>query len=111
MYYRLFYHLENVDLLDPVKEVHLFTIHYIYLPRINASLSEFKSGWNHHSIRTEHNRSPYQLFVEGSLSLQRSGLIALDFFNQVDADYGIDNEGLHVFEDDIDIGAVPESTP
>lgn len=49
-YYRLFYYLENAGLLDPVNEVHLFALHYIYLPRINASLTEFKSGWNHHSI-------------------------------------------------------------
>ena len=100
LYYRLFYHLENAGVLDPVNEIHLFALHYIYLPRINVSLSEFKSGWNHHSIRTAHSRSPYQLFVEGSLSLQRSGLAALDFFDRVDTDYGIDSEGLNVIEDD-----------
>ncbi len=107
VYYRLFYHLENVGLLDPVHEVHLFALHYTYLPRINTSLLEFKRGWNHHSIRTEHNHSPYQLFVEGSLTLQRSGLVAMDFFNHVDTNYGMDSEGLHVAEN-VDRVAVPE---
>ena len=109
VYYRLFYHLESVQLLDPVNEVHLFALHYIFLPRINESLTQFLSGWNHHAIRTVHNRSPYQLFVQGSLSLQRSGLVALDFFDRVEDYYGIEEEGLHVVEDDFDGVSVPES--
>ncbi len=109
VYYRLFYHLESVQLLDPVNEVHLFTLHYIFLSRINESVTQFLSGWNHHAIRTVHNRSPYQLFVEGSLSLQRSGLVALDFFNRVDDHYGIEEEGLHLVEDDFDGVSIPES--
>ena len=106
VYYRLFYHMENIGYLDPVHEIHLFVLHYVFVPRINQSLRQFQSGWNHHSIRTEHNRSPYQLFVEGSLTLQRSGLIALDFFDQVDEDYGVEEEGLHVHDEGV---SVPES--
>lgn len=105
-YYRLFYHLENIGLLDPIHEVHLFALHYIYTPRINSCLRQFQSGWNNHPIRTEHNRSPYQLFVEGSLSLQRSGLIALDFFDRVDEDYyGVEEEGLYADDEGV---TVPE---
>ena len=101
-FYRLFYHMEMIGLLDPIHEVHLFALHYVYIPRINSSLRQFQSGWNNHPIRTEHNRSPYQLFVEGSLSLQRSGLIALDFFDRVDEDYyGVEEEGLHVDDEGV----------
>ncbi len=94
LFYRLFYHLESHDLLDPTNEIHLYALHYIYLPRINKAVNVFRESWNHHSIRTEHNRSPHQLFVQGSLHLQRSGLVALDFFEQVDNQYGDEEEGL-----------------
>ena len=82
LYYRLFYHLESYNLLDPTNEMHLFSLHYVYLPRINSALRVFYESWNHHPIRTEHNKSPHQLFIEGSLRLQRSGLVALDFFEE-----------------------------
>ena len=39
--------------------------------------------------------SPHQLFVEQSLHLQRSGLVALDFFEQVNSNYSTE-EGLVV---------------
>lgn len=74
--------------------IHLYAIHYVYVPRINKALREFKEGWNNHPIRTENNTSPHQLFVVQSLQLQRSGLVALDFFVQVNSNYGIEEEGL-----------------
>ena len=42
-----------------------------------------QKGWNHRSIRMEGNYSPHQLFVHGYLTLQRSGLVALDFAEQI----------------------------
>ena len=94
LYYRLFYHLEHHNILDPTNDIHLYAIHYVYVPRINKALREFKEGWNNHPIRTENNTSPHQLFVVQSLQLQRSGLVALDFFVQVNSNYGIEEEGL-----------------
>ena len=93
LYYRLFYHLELEGLLDPFSHKHLFVLHYIYLP-IQRSLDQFREGWNQHNIRTECNQSPYQLFVSGSLMLQQSGLTALDLFEEVDENYGIDEAGF-----------------
>ena len=92
--------MEHLDLLNPGNEVHLFAVQYVYVPRINKSLHEFQSGWNHHSIRTEGNRSLHQLFIEGALSLQRSGLVALDIFDRVDDYYGVEEEGLTVTDDE-----------
>ncbi len=57
---------------------------------IFRALSEFKNGWNHHSIRTAHHKSPHQLFTAGALLLQHSGLAGLDFFEDVDDEYGVD---------------------
>lgn len=94
LFYRLFYHLEYHNQLDPLNEAHLAAIHYIFLPRINLSLKHFKEGWNSHSVRTEHNHSPHQLFVSGVLRLHRQGLVAIDFLENVDDSYGISEEGL-----------------
>ena len=52
LYYRLFYYLEQQGLLDPLNEIHLFALHYIFIPRINEALKLFRDGWNHHGIRT-----------------------------------------------------------
>ena len=57
---------------------------------INKSLEAFKNGWNMHGIRTENNKSPLQLFHAGALRLQHSGLVAMDLFQPVDEEYGVD---------------------
>ena len=93
LFYRLFYHLENHDLLDPTNDIHLYVLHFVFLPRINRALVGFCESWNHHSLRTEHYRSPHQLFVFGSLRLQHSGLLALDFFERVEDEYGVEEAG------------------
>jgi len=59
LYYRLFYFLEDQDKLIPSNHCNLYALHYIYLPRINATLKQFLDGWNNHSIRTEKNKSPF----------------------------------------------------
>ena len=94
IYYRLFYFLEEQGILDPLNEYHLFALHFIYLPRINRSMEEFRSGWNHHSICTEHNATPLQLFSAGALRLQNSGAVAVDFFDHVLENYGLEEEGI-----------------
>lgn len=80
LYYRLFYFMEQCDLLNPLDEKHIYALHYIFTPRINRALAKFTHGWNHHPIHTAHNKSPHQLFTAGMLLLRHSGLIAIDFF-------------------------------
>ena len=91
LYYRLFYFLESQQLLDPLNEIHLYALHYVYLPRIGHALDIFREGWNHHSIRTENNLTPHQLYARGTLSMHLSGLSALDFLDEVDDTYGVDD--------------------
>ena len=45
--------MEEDQILDRNGIIDLFSLHYIYQPRIQASLDEFKKGWNHHPIVTE----------------------------------------------------------
>ena len=60
-----FQELEARGLLDPLNEVDIFCLHYIFLPRINLCLLQFQESWNHHAISTENNLTPMQLFVGG----------------------------------------------
>ena len=65
-------------------------------------------GWNHHPIKTAHNKSPRQLFTAGMLILRHSQLIAIDFFDPVDSAYGIDEDGPLPTEDDNCVVQMPE---
>ena len=94
LYYRLFYFMEQQGILDPLNEVQLFALQYVYLPRINRALKTFEEGWNDHGIRTAQHHSPRHLFVQGCMQLQHSGLTAMDIFEQVDDSYGIDTDEI-----------------
>ena len=99
LYYQLFYYLENAGMLNPLNECHLFALHFVFKPRINKALVEFKEGWNHHPVRTERGLSPHQLFVAGTLQLQSCGLVAADYFDHVNDRYGVVEEGLSLEPD------------
>ena len=64
-YYELFYALEEEQVLNPLNETDLYCLHYVFLPRINKNLQDFVESWNHHSLSTEHNQTPYQLMLIG----------------------------------------------
>ena len=65
LYYQLFVHLEQSGYLDVTDPVHLFSLHHVYLPRINRSLERFTAAYNCHRLRTEWYRSPNQLWILG----------------------------------------------
>ena len=67
-YIAVFTALEAESLLDAINEVDLFCLHYVFIPQINKSLSDFQGGWNSHPLSTEANRTPMQLYVEGLLA-------------------------------------------
>ena len=68
LYKPLFYDLENQNLLDPENDTDIFCLHYVFMPRINQTIEEFRQAHNHHSISTEGNRSPVQLFYSNQTS-------------------------------------------
>ena len=61
LYKGIFNFLQERMLLDPPNEEHLFALHFVFLPRINASLSEFKQQWNDHGMRTTRHQTPLAL--------------------------------------------------
>ena len=60
LYRDLFSHLESSRMLDPNNDLHLFCLHYVFIPRINAHLDAWKVAWIKHPMRSEHNLSPEQ---------------------------------------------------
>ena len=62
-YYFLFYSLKEVGLLDPASEVDVCALHFVYLPIIQCQEDMFCEGWCNHPLRTEHSRTPRQLWI------------------------------------------------
>ena len=108
----IFFYMEESNILDPLAEVHLFCLHYVYLPRINRALTEFVEQWNQHPVSTEENRSPYQLWVSGMLASANS--LSTAVCGVIDGTeepllqyYGVDEDGPIVADDDDNIVNVP----
>ncbi|KAF3850669.1 hypothetical protein F7725_012441 [Dissostichus mawsoni] len=66
-YHDVLHSLEEDGLLDISDVVHLFGVHYIFVPRLRADLDTFIQGWNNHPLRTEGGLTPEQLWCMGHL--------------------------------------------
>ena len=105
-YAKLFDEMEKTSILDPLNELHLFCLHYIYLPRITKSLEEFVDQMNQRPVSTEHNMSPLQLWTSGMLQNINSQHTALtvDEMEQ----YGVDpDESVTVSDEDYQVHIDP----
>ena len=94
--------MENEGILDLSNDTDVFCLHYVFLPRINRALEEFRLGWNHHCVRTEGNQTPYQIWIAGVMSDDYRGYTAVQDIRNPDLTvYGIDSDsaGLYVNED------------
>lgn len=65
IYYSVLHRLEEDGFLNPADLIHVFCAQYVFLPRIQNDLNTFQNGWNSHSLRTEGNRTPDQLWEMG----------------------------------------------
>ena len=102
LYKDIFKFLENQELLDANNELHLLALHYIYLPRISASLTEFRHQWNYHGLRTAGHQSPIGLWHTGMLN-------TMDYFTDDPSALGIDfNEAVTDIDTDNNV-VVPEA--
>jgi hypothetical protein len=68
VFYQLFYYMEDIGKLNPLSEVDLFCLHFVYIPRISRALENFRNGWNNHAVTTEHSMTPVQLFSSSVIS-------------------------------------------
>ena len=65
LFYHLFNYMEQVGLLIPLDTVHLFCLHFVYLPYIQYQMQIFPDAWANHSLCSEGNRTPLQLWTQG----------------------------------------------
>lgn len=72
LFYDTFYSLEDEGILNPLNEVDIFCLHFVFVPRINKCLNEFTESWNHHKMSSVHNFTPYQMFLTGTISQSRA---------------------------------------
>lgn len=64
-------------------------------------LTSIKHWQTSEMICTASHKSPHQLFVSGMILLQHSHLTALDFLNDIDDTYGIDEDGCQPTSDEV----------
>ena len=60
LHYDIFYQLEDLELFDPSSELDLFSLHYVFVPKINKHLNIWKDGWVNQC-------TPLQLFISRML--------------------------------------------
>lgn len=95
-FYYLFYKFEQDEILDPDDPLDICALHIVFLPKLQRRLDLFQSGWANHRIRTEHNRSPISLWIDGMRNLQRHdpNHCIIDGLNETDTqNLGIDWNG------------------
>ena len=84
LYHSLFTYMESIGILDPDSDVHVFCLHFIFIPRINRHLSYWKNSWIRHPMRSEHNLTPLQLWTAGLQRIATShSIIAFQDLNDV----------------------------
>ena len=87
----LFTFMENEGILDSLCDIHLFCLHYIYLPRVRRGVREFRSQWNNHGLSTQGSQTPLQLWHRGVVSHIGSNNTAIRGVFQIDQHLGTDN--------------------
>ena len=91
-----------MGLLDPLNEVHLLALHFVYIPRINRALKHLTGQWNNHLVSGEHQLSPLQIFASGILENMHSGYSGVESIlhpNEIPL-YGFDPKGPFPLDDD-----------
>ena len=103
LFYQMFYFMEDSEILDPMNDIHIAALHYVYLPKINEKLLIWQHAWSRHRMRTTKS-SPIRLWMAGQL--QNPTGIALDndaiqYFGtegQVNEDNDLFEESRPIFE-------------
>jgi hypothetical protein len=55
LFYCVFHSLEESGHLNVGNELHMFVLHYVFIPRINYALQEFAGFFNRRPMRTIDN--------------------------------------------------------
>ena len=106
--------MENEGILDLSNHTDVFCLHYTFLPRINRALEGFRLGWNHHCLRTEGNKTLYQIWIAGVIGDAYRGYTAVkDMLNPDLTVYGVgrDSTDLCVNDDNETVTVLEPKCP
>ncbi|PFX29453.1 hypothetical protein AWC38_SpisGene5755 [Stylophora pistillata] len=88
--------LEDEGNLDVLNDLHIFSLHHVYIPKIESSLEELVRQMNNWPLSTERNLSPLQMWEKGMLENLHSGHIAL---SEAEIDhFGVDPNSVQTVE-------------
>ncbi|XP_028516339.1 uncharacterized protein LOC114575527 [Exaiptasia diaphana] len=107
LFYQIFNYLESNGFLDVLNDVHMWCLHYVYMPILNKHLEAWKNAWIYHPLRSKKNKSPIQLWI---LGLHYTMQISSSDEGQINYnDYGIDWDGPVGSEDNglVEVPATP----
>lgn len=108
----VFMAMQDDQVLDPLNEIDLSSLHFVFIPRINRALAEFVLQYNNHPLSSCHNQSPNQLFHQGVFRLFHSdytGVESVFDSNEQWELYGIDPDGDAPMNETEDGVQVPET--
>ena len=77
IFYYTFQSMEEAGILERSNGLHLFALHFTFLPRINRALQSFVEAWNLHPVRTERNWTPEQISMNGMIDFRNRQLPAV----------------------------------
>lgn len=90
----LFTFMENENILDSLCDLHLFCLHYIYLPRVQRAVREFRNQWNNHGLSTQGGQTPLQLWHRGIVRYVGSNNTAIGGVFQIEEHFVPGDEPL-----------------
>ena len=88
-YYWLFHFMEEIGILNIDNPIHLFCLHFVFIPKLRKHLEEFLNGWNHHGLSTENGKTPMQLWIEGMFTSSYSHHLAAREFWEPKTDVSV----------------------
>ena len=74
----IFLYLEQKNIFNPHRELHLLTLHLVYLPLVNDALNAFVEQWNSHPVTSAYNYTPIQLWVRELVASRNTGYSAVN---------------------------------
>lgn len=77
-YYNLFCHMENGNILSIDDPVQMYSLQYIFTPRIQRDLTTWAEAHNTHGLSTENFQSPSQLWFAGSMEHRSRNITAMN---------------------------------
>ncbi|KAK6165736.1 hypothetical protein SNE40_022601 [Patella caerulea] len=87
-FYQLFNYMEDNNILNIVNDLHMYALHLTFKGRIQHHLDQLRHALTRRPLRTERNKTPLQLWIQGQM------MDPVSCQNQDELDnYGIDFDG------------------